>query len=111
PLVGRRVRAFRTDRVAVETDDRCARDGRADLLLGTLRAQAQLLEARAPAGGAGLRHARLATAAAMADEYVVGLRPHVGGLRPPGRGGLRPPRTPHVISERDLAGGTEKHVA
>src|SRR5207245_5820747 len=111
PLVGRRVRAFRTDRVAIETDDRCARDGRAHLLLDTLRAHAQLLEARAPAGGAGLRHARLATAAAMADEYVVGLRPYVGGLRPPGRWGLRPPRTPHAISERDLAGGTEKHMA
>src|SRR5207247_5058530 len=79
-LVGRGVRALRTDRVAIETDDRCARDGRAHLLLDTLRAHAQLLEARAPAGRARLWNARLAPAAAMADEYV-------GGPPPPGRRG------------------------
>src|SRR5439155_18360405 len=78
----------------------------------TLRAHAQLLEARAPAGRARLWNARLAPTAAMADEYV-------GGLRPPGRWGLRPhvgglrPPAPglHGIRKRELAGGTEEHVA
>src|SRR3989454_224655 len=103
-LVGRGVRAFRTDRVAIETDDRCARDGRAHLLLDTLRAHTQLLETRAPAGGAGPRHPRPAAAPRAAPRHGGGAPPHVGGLRPPA------PRL-HVVRGRDLAGGAEEHGA
>src|SRR5439155_26300555 len=80
-----------------------ARGPRAHLFPPALCPHAELLHAAAPAFRTGLGHARLAPATAMAHEQVGGPRPH-------GRWGLRPPRTRQVIRKGELAGGTEEHV-
>src|SRR5207247_10379819 len=84
----RGVGALRADRVAVQPDHVCARNGGAHVLFDALRPYAELLDTRAAARRAYLGRFRLAAPAPVADE---------GSVR--------------VIRVRDLAGRAFRDIA
>src|SRR5207253_6275379 len=62
---------LRADRVTVEPDDPCPRDRGAYFFLDPLRADTELLDARAAARGTTVRGVRLPPAAPMTDQRPV----------------------------------------